>query len=374
MVYIIKEHERGFLFKEGVFERMLMPGKYRFWSSAFEKGASEVRRVALTEPLTKAFTPAELAAFKRDPEFAAQTVVLEVPDGFIAIHRVDGLLSEVLPAGKYIFWNQAEKHSFDLYDMSEPEVQEDIPVMLCEKLRAKGFMKCFEVGEAMQGMLLFNGRFERMLEPGHYYFWNNAVSVHVKIAVTRRQELSLNGQEILTKDRVGVRLNFVCSYRVTDCLKAFREIEDYETQFYTAVQLAVREHVAGMTLDELLQQRDIIGEELLNKIRPKAEGLYIEVLEAGIRDIILPGDVREIMNTVLIAEKRAQANVITRREEVASTRSLLNTAKLMDENKTLYKLKELEYLERICENVGSLSVSGGDLLENLRELLRTKPE
>ena len=129
MVYIIKEHERGFLFKEGVFERMLMPGKYRFWGSAFEKGASEVRRVALTEPLTKAFTPAELAAFKRDPEFAAQTVVLEVPDGFIAIHRVDGLLSEVLPAGKYIFWNQAEKHSFDLYDMSEPEVQEDIPVM-----------------------------------------------------------------------------------------------------------------------------------------------------------------------------------------------------------------------------------------------------
>ena len=213
-----------------------------------------------------------------------------------------------------------------------------------------------------------------MLDPGRHYFWNNAVNVDVEIAETRRQELSLNGQEILTKDRVGVRLNFVCSYRVTDCLKAFQEIDNYQSQFYTAVQLAVREHIAGMPLDELLQQRDTIGEELLNKIRPKAEVLYIEVLEAGIRDIILPGDVREIMNTVLIAEKRAQANVITRREEIASTRSLLNTAKLMDENKTLYKLKELEYLERICENVGSLSVSGGDLLENLRELLRTKPE
>ena len=94
-------------------------------------------------------------------------------------------------------------------------------------------------------------------------------------------------------------------------------------------------------------------------------------MDAGIRDIILPGEIREIMNSVLIAEKRAQANVITRREEVASTRSLLNTAKLMDENRTLYKLKELEYLERICENVGNISVNGNaDLLSQLNTIMR----
>ena len=71
----------------------------------------------------------------------------------------------------------------------------------------------------------------------------------------------------------------------------------------------------------------------------------------------------------LIAEKRAQANVIMRREEVASTRSLLNTAKLMDENKTLFKLKELEYLEKICDKVGNISINGGKgVLEQLAEL------
>ena len=77
------------------------------------------------------------------------------------------------------------------------------------------------------------------------------------------------------------------------------------------------------------------------------------------------------MNTVLLAEKRAQANVITRREEVASTRSLLNTAKLMEENKILYQLKKLEYLERICENVGNIQVNGGqDLLTQLTTALQ----
>ena len=76
------------------------------------------------------------------------------------------------------------------------------------------------------------------------------------------------------------------------------------------------------------------------------------------------------MNTVIAAEKRAQANVITRREEVASTRSLLNTAKLMDENQTLYRLKELEYIERICENAGSINLNGGsDILAQLTALI-----
>ena len=79
------------------------------------------------------------------------------------------------------------------------------------------------------------------------------------------------------------------------------------------------------------------------------------------------------MNTVLVAEKRAQASVIARREEVASTRSLLNTAKLMEENQTLYRLKELEYVERICANVGNISLNGnGDLLAQLGKLLRTQ--
>jgi len=99
----------------------------------------------------------------------------------------------------------------------------------------------------------------------------------------------------------------------------------------------------------------------------------VEIIDAGVKDIILPGEIRDIMNTVLVAEKRAQASVIARREEVASTRSLLNTAKLMEENQTLYRLKELEYVERICANVGNISLNGnGDLLAQLGKLLRTQ--
>jgi len=97
--------------------------------------------------------------------------------------------------------------------------------------------------------------------------------------------------------------------------------------------------------------------------------LGIEVSGFGIRDIILPGDVKEIMNQVLIAEKKAQANMIMRREETASTRSLMNTAKLMEDNVMLWKLKEMEYVEKIADKISNISVSGnGVLIEQLKQI------
>jgi len=95
----------------------------------------------------------------------------------------------------------------------------------------------------------------------------------------------------------------------------------------------------------------------------------VKVLNCGIRDIILTGEMKEIMNQVLVAQKRAQANIITRREETASTRSLLNTAKLMEDNEMLYKLKEMEYVEKIADKIGEITLSGnGGMVKQLKDI------
>jgi len=119
------------------------------------------------------------------------------------------------------------------------------------------------------------------------------------------------------------------------------------------MQLALREYIGAYTLDEILERKESISTQVVAAIKDKTSEMGIDLLSAGVKDIILPGDVKDIINQVLIAEKKAQANVIMRREETASTRSLLNTAKIMDENKTLYRLKELEYIERISEKISS---------------------
>ena len=131
----------------------------------------------------------------------------------------------------------------------------------------------------------------------------------------------------------------------------------------------MREYIGRNRLDDILANKDDLSKYVFDRLKEREKDMYVEFSEAAVKDIILPGEIRDIMNTVLVAEKRAQANVITRREEVASTRSLLNTAKLMEENKTLYKLKELEFIERICENVGNITLNGsGDILTQLLSL------
>ncbi len=184
-------------------------------------------------------------------------------------------------------------------------------------------------------------------------------------------QIEIIGQEIMVLDKVAIRINFVCNYKITDYVKIHTEIDDYENQIRILLQLALREYVGKYRLDEILENKEQMSQVCLARLKEKETEYFVSFSDAGVKDIILPGEIRSIMNTVLIAEKKAQANVITRREEVASTRSLLNTAKLMDENQALYKLKELEYLEKICENVGSISVNGGtDLLSQLTHILK----
>lgn len=71
-------------------------------------------------------------------------------------------------------------------------------------------------------------------------------------------------------------------------------------------------------------------------------------MNVGIRDIILPGDMRDLMNKVTEARKAAEANFIARREETAAMRSQANTAKVLENNPTLMRLRELEVLEKIA--------------------------
>jgi regulator of protease activity HflC (stomatin/prohibitin superfamily) len=231
-----------------------------------------------------------------------------------------------------------------------------------------------EVPSGFSSLLYFDGAFQRVLKSGTYFFWNGSVKVESQLVDMRVQQIDIAGQEIITADKVSLRINFVCNYKVNDAVKIMTEIKDYKTGIYVLTQLILREYIGKYRFDELLEQKENIASFVLEKLREKHDDYYVEFLDSGLKDIILPGEIREIMNTVLVAEKKAQANVITRREEVASTRSLLNTAKLMEENKTLYKLKELEYLEKICDKVGNISVGDGNLLNRLGEILSAKQE
>ena len=358
---IINENQKGLLFKNGKYIKLLDAGKYYLFGG----------RTIEIQDMKQCLTPnnCSLETLLADKKIADSVTVVDVGDEEIALHYVNGKFTSVIRYGKFAYWSVTDKHEFKILDFSNPEIDKSVPEYIFAKIHPLHYIK-IDVAEHQKAILYFNQKFEKVLDAGTYYFWKNSTKIDVKFVDTRLTQMNITGQEILTADKVSLRINFICNYRVTDYVKILTEIDNFEEQMHVAAQLALREYVGKYKLDEILENKEQMSEFVFAKLKEKGKELFVEITDAGVKDIILPGEIREIMNTVLIAEKRAQANVITRREEVASTRSLLNTAKLMDENQTLYKLKELEYVERICENVGNISLNGnGNILSQLTAIL-----
>lgn len=307
------------------------------------------------------------------PKFKLMVDVVEVRDNEIALRFDNGFYKGILKTGRYIFWNGYVDYEFKMLDISSTRLIQNEHINKLQDIGITNLVKMFHVEEYEKGLLFVDGNFIRTLTSGRYRFWKNKTPIEVVKVDTRKQQMEVSGQEILTKDKASIRVSFFVHFQVKDVQKAILENKDYKEQLYMLMQFALREFIGTLTLDELLEKKNEIGQYVMSKTEQKARELGVELQHAGIRDIILPGDVKEIMNQVLVAQKRAQANIITRREETASTRSLLNTAKLMEDNAMLFKLKEMEYMEKIAEKIGEVTVKGdGSTLEQLTQIFTSK--
>ncbi len=356
----VNAYQVGLVFKNGEYQRMLLAGTYWFWK----------RETVWIYDITKQFVPpVELNILLQDNALADILQVVEVKDNEIVLQYENGLLKAVLTAGRYAFWKSVVPYEFIRADINQVEIADNINRALLAKAPLNAWVRSYEIQSFEKAVLFVDGKFVRLLDPGIYYWWKNNIAIHVVKVDIRQQQLEINGQEILTKDKAALRINAWAQYKVADIEKALLQNKEYDKQLYVALQLALREYVAGFSCDELLNKKESIAPFVLQSVQQNAEQLGIAVKDFGIRDIILPGEVKEIMNQVLVAEKKAQANTIMRREETASTRSLLNTAKLMEENAMLWKLKEMEYVEKIADKISNISVSGnGMLIEQLKQI------
>jgi hypothetical protein len=356
----LNAYQVGLVFKNGAYQRMLKEGVYWFWENV---------KVYIYD-LTKAFVaPIELNILLQDEQLAEALYVVDVKDNEIVLLYENGLFKQVLTAGRYTFWKSVIQYEFVRADISKIEIAENIDRNVLQNRLVQPFVRSNEVQSYEKALLFVDGKFVKVLEPGAYYWWKNSIAIHVAKVDVRQQQMEVNGQEILTKDKAALRINAWAQYKVANIEKAVLDNKEYDKQLYVSFQLALREYISGFSFDELLEKKESMTPFILQRVKEKAEALGIEVIGFGIRDIILPGDVKEIMNQVLIAEKKAQANIIMRREETASTRSLLNTAKLMEENAMLWKLKEMEYVEKIADKISNISVNGnGDLIGQLKQI------
>lgn len=370
------EHERGLHWCDKGFQGVLNPGVHRLWDpmGRHEVSIHDLTQVELEHPRLDLLVNAHATGL----EDHLQVVELGATQVGL-VHRGGRLVDLKAPETRTLYWRGPAEVRVDVVEIAETFRLPDRLAMQLAHGRAgavlgraaQSAIALTVVPEQHLGLLLVDGRLKETLQPGLHAFWRYNREIKVEQADCRLQGMEVQGQEILTKDKVSLRVNLSATYRVTDPVTARNGLGNFVEHLYRVLQFALRQSVGGRTLDSLLADKEALGAEIQRSASTQVAPHGLQLDAVGVKDLILPGEMKAILNRVVEAEKAAEANVIRRREETAATRSLLNTARLMDDNPILLRLKELETLERLTDKVGNLTVFGG-LEGMLQEMVRIK--
>lgn len=177
----------------------------------------------------------------------------------------------------------------------------------------------FIIKDTHRGLWYEDGKLTRIVDAGHYKipsqyrFWQRQPAVECVLVDVRERDVTIKGQEILTGDKVAIRVSILAQFRVTDPQAAIHGVENFEDRLYSDVQLAARRSLATMMLEEILTNRNRLNEDILKDVQEIAAGYGVTIRRADVKDLIFPGNLQEIMNRVLAAERNSQAQLVEAR-------------------------------------------------------------
>ncbi len=360
----VRSYEVGLYFRDGEFKRLLGRGRHGFFDPL---GKVQVDVVSLRDPW---LVHDKLDLIVKSGALKDRAVVLDLKDHQRALVWIEGRFSHVLPPGLYAYWTGQKDVRVEVIDARSVRFRHDDLKVIARSMMAQRVLDVVSVQREHVGVLYQDGRYVETLPPGQYAFWKDAADARVVEVDLRETMVDVGGQEIMTADKVTLRLNAVVTYRVADAPRAVSTTDDVRQALYREAQLVLRAVVGARELDAFLADKDAVAREIEEQLRARASELGLSLASVGIRDVILPGDMKELMNRVTEAKKAAEANLIARREETAAIRSQANTARLLAESPTLMRLRELEALEKIA-TAGNLKVVLGEkgLTERVVNLL-----
>ena len=361
----IPESHRGLLFKNQQFESVLAAGQHSFWDWKLEY---EVHQVRVADASMASVGEEWLHLIDLHPDaFAPHVQAWVTGEDEVGLVYQEGVLKDIkAPAQRGAYWKTQRDIEVRKVDISEDFKLDKKLARLVTSRRDTQLrdavmhaISLVTVAEGHTAFLEVDGETVSALKQGVHVWWKFNRDIKVKPMDLRLQNMEVNGQEILTKDKVSLRVNLSATWQVLDAAKVKAELADHHDFLYRELQLALRTVVSTQTLDELLADKNLLNQQVKSIVQASIDGYGLDLKTVGARDIVLPGEMKDILTEVVSAQKEAEANLIRRREETQATRSLHNTAKLMEGNPTLLRLKELEVLQNITENIHELKIYGG---------------
>ncbi len=351
--YKIRSYEVGLYFRDGEFRGLIEQGTRWFIDPL---GKVRVDVVSKREPW---LVHDKLDLIVNSGALKDRAVVLDLQDHERALVWIENRFSHILPAGLFAYWSGQKKVRIEVIDARQVRFEHPELKVIARSPLAQRTLDVCSVNRDHVGVLFIDGRYIDTLAPGLYAFWKGQSDAKVVEVDLRETMVDVSGQDIMTADKVTLRLNAVVTYKVADARKAVSQTDDVRQALYRETQLVLRSVIGARELDAFLTDKDAVGSEVEDNVRRRAGELGLEIASVGIRDVILPGDMKDLMNKVTEARKAAEANLISRREETAAMRSQANTAKLLADNPVLMRLRELEILEKLASN-GKLNIVVGE--------------
>jgi len=359
----IKEGERGLLVINGLELKFLEPGIYAYWK-VFE--AVEV----INYKMGKLFAHPEIERMYRNQDKFPELEFLDIPDGGRATITVNGHLFGMVGSGIVSLWKEGNDIVFEQFKTDEVFFQHRKLSEILKHGASGTFLEKVEVPAGYKALVTIDGKMAKEFGQGLFAYWKNIRKVEVNLVDLRERTIEITGQEIMTSDKVTLRVNALVTFTVVNPTKAVQEFQDFESALYKESQMALRSAIGGKDLDPLLSEKGALEGDVRSHISAAAERMGLQVKNFGLKDIILPGDMKELLNKVTEAKKASEAALITRREETASMRSQANTAKILESNPTLMRIRELETLEKVAQTA-SLKIVLGEkgLTESVTKLI-----
>jgi hypothetical protein len=340
---LIRSYEKGLLFRDGEFREVLEAGK-RWIVDPLNKVRVDI--VSMRSPW---LMHADLDVLIRSGVLADEAEVLDLKDYERALVWIDNRFARVLGPGQYALWKTLQDIRYEIVDARKVRFEHADIHVIQKTPGAAELLNLSFVEQGCVGVLFLDGKYVDTFKPGQYLFWKDVGKVKFYHVDMRDAIVDVSGQEIMTADKVTLRINAMVTYRVADAKASIMASEDARQALYREAQLALRAVVGAYELDNLLGEKEAVARALERMLSGRAAELGLAIVDLGIRDVILPGEMKELMNKVIEARKAADANLITRREETAAMRSQANTARILENNPTLMRLRELDVLEKIAE-------------------------
>jgi regulator of protease activity HflC (stomatin/prohibitin superfamily) len=364
----IRKTDRALEFRRGDFHALLRPGVYRRLLAWDWIQGIRIERHTILDPV---FEHPLKEVLVRDARLSEALHVLDLTDGQRALGWKNGRLTWILGPGLHAFWKELADLRFEIVDLDAgvlfEHAQRDA---VLGHAQARRFLGIVDVEPNHEVLVFLDGELVAKRREGPIVYWKDNRKAKVHTIDLREQTADVTGQEIMTRDKVTLRVNLAVTYQVLDPLKAVTITSDSDHALYREAQLVLRAAIGGRTLDALLSDKEKVGDEIGKELAGRVEPFGVRIRSVGLRDLILPGDMKTILNQVMVAQKAAEANVIKRREETAAARSQANTARLLAENPVLAKMKELEMLQEILAGTKTTFVLGrGELAGQIRTLV-----